>query len=216
MKPLYIVGASGAAKEIFQLVETINAQQNRYDFKGFIDFNAKSKIYNIGNKSFPVIDETHFLNSQNQPCAIVIAIGNSKKLKSVLNKYLSKTQFDFPNIIHPNVIIDESVSLGKGNIICNASVLTVDINLGNFNYINRGVHIGHDVTIGSYNVINPCAVISGGTTISNGNLIGTHATVLQYLSIGNGNIIGAGAVVTKLVIDNKTLIGVPAKQKKDA
>lgn len=216
MKPLYIVGASGAAKEIFQLVQTVNAQHKQYEFKGFIDFNAKNKYHTIGKKKYPILDETHFLNTQTQSCAIVMAIGNSKRLQTVLNSYLKKSNIEFPNMIHPNVILDDSVTLGKGNTICNASVLTVDINLGDFNYINRGVHIGHDVSIGSYNVINPCAVISGGITILDENLIGTHATILQYLSIGNRNTIGAGAVVTKQVEHNKTLIGVPAKEIKDA
>lgn len=216
MKPLYIVGASGAAKEIFQLVETVNAQQKKYEFKGFVDFNPKSNTHTIGNKSFPVINEAQFLKTQKEPCAIVLAIGDSKKLKSAIHQYQNNSIYEFPNFIHPSVTIDASVKLGKGNTICIASVLTVDINLGNFNYINRGVHIGHDVTIGSYNVINPCTVISGGITILDQNLIGTNATVLQYLNIGNSNTIGAGAVLTKSVSDNKTLIGIPAKQIQNA
>ncbi|WP_299123949.1 acetyltransferase [uncultured Winogradskyella sp.] len=211
MKSTYIVGASGAAKEIFLLLKTINNVEHVFDFKGFIDLNPKESTLSIGKNKFNIFNEVDFLKSQKESCNIIFGIAFPERSKLIMEKYKSYSNFSFPNLIHPQVNKDESVTIGIGNIICDAVVLTVDITIGNFNLINRGVHIGHDVTIGNHNVINPCTVVSGGVTINNLNLIGTHATILQYLDIDSSNIVGAGAVVTKSISNNNTVIGIPAK-----
>ena len=42
MKQIYIVGAGGAAKEIYLLIKEINRVNLMYDFKGFIDLTGKT------------------------------------------------------------------------------------------------------------------------------------------------------------------------------
>ena len=44
-------------------------------------------------------------------------------------------------------------------------------------------------------------------------MIGAGAKVLGNITIGNNVNIGANAVVLKDVLDNKTVVGVPAKEK---
>lgn len=210
MKPLYIVGAGGAAKEIYLLIKEINRSKPIYDFKGFIDVSQKQYL-KIGSSQFTVEKESGFLNNYTQEAAVVFGLGDANRLKKIVEQYKTKSNLEFPNIIHPDVNLDESVLLAKGNIITSQCIFTVDITLGSFNYINRGVHIGHDCTIRSYNVINPCAVISGGVNIEDENLVGTNATILQYLNIGSKNIIGAGALLTKDVTNKSRMIGIPAK-----
>jgi sugar O-acyltransferase (sialic acid O-acetyltransferase NeuD family) len=210
MKPIYIIGAGGGAKEIFLLIKEINQVVPVYDFKGFVDISIK-EFLQIGENRYDIINESEFLKNKSQEVAIVFGLADTERLKKIVELYKENENFKFPNLVHPSVKLDNSVLIGEGNIISIGCVLTVDIKLESFNYINRGVHIGHDCMVGSYNVINPCAVISGGVVIANENLIGTHATVLQYLKIGSKNIIGAGAVLTKDVESNTSLVGVPAK-----
>ncbi|WP_439151970.1 acetyltransferase [Winogradskyella sp.] len=214
MIPTYIVGSAGAAKEIFYLIKTINKVKSTFNFKGFIGLNPELKSLRLGSETFDIFDEAEFLMTQKGHCNIVFGIAFPEVLKSVIQKYKHHNHFHFPNIIHPQIELDESVTLGQGNSIAEASVFTVDISIGDFNLINRGVHLGHDVTIGSANVFNPCAVISGGVNIKNYNLIGSSATVLQYLSIASNSKIGAGSLVTKDILETMTVIGVPAKPLK--
>lgn len=214
MKPTYIVGASGAAKEIYYLIKKINQSKLTFNFMGFLDLNPKQRELNIGATTFPVFDESQFIKNQKEACNIIFGIAFPDKLQSVLEKYKMRSIFHFPNVIHPKIQLDESVILGQGNVMAEATVFTVDISLGDFNFINRGVHIGHDVTIGNCNVINPCAVVSGGINIKNNNLIGTNATIIQYLNIDSNNTIGAGSVVTKSISNHTTVIGIPAKPLK--
>ncbi|WP_296381622.1 acetyltransferase [Winogradskyella sp.] len=215
MKATYIVGACGAAKEIYYLIKRINQAKPTFNFKGFLDLNPEHHELKIGSETFSVFDESQFIQNQKEDCNIIFGIAFPDRLKPIIEKYTPHSIFHFPNVIHPNIQLDESVTLGKGNIIAEAAIFTVDITLGDFNFINRGIHIGHDVTIGNANVINPCTVVSGGINIKNNNLIGTNATIIQYLNIDSGNTIGAGAVVTKSISNNTTVIGVPAKPVKN-
>lgn len=214
MKSIYIIGAGGAAKEVFFLIKEINTVKITYDFKGFIDINIKNDTLSIGNKTFPILEESIFLKTHYDNSSIAFGLGDAARLKDITDKYRKYSNFEFPNLIHPSVILDESIKLEIGNVVAAACVFTVDISLKSFNYINRGVHIGHDCNIGSYNVLNPCAVISGGVVIKDENLIGSNATVLQYLKIDSQNKIGAGAVLTKDVGSNTCMIGIPAKNIK--
>lgn len=211
MKQIYIVGAGGAAKEIFLLLKDINEVKPIFDFKGFIDISTE-EFLQIGEKQYNIISEIDFLTNYKENALVVFGLGDVNRLKKIVELYKQKENLEFPNIIHPNVKLDESISLGIGNIITCQCVFTVDTSLENFNYINRGVHIGHDCKIGSFNVINPCAVISGGVMMEDENLIGTNATILQYLKIGSINKIGAGAVITKDVESDSLMMGVPAKK----
>ncbi|MBU2995980.1 acetyltransferase [Cellulophaga baltica] len=211
MKSLYIVGAGGAAKEIFLLIKEINQLNPIYKFKGFIDVSTQDFL-KIGDAKYPIINEIEFLNRNNNEIAIIFGLADINKLKKIVRLYKQNDNFEFPNLIHPSVQLDNSINMGIGNVITTQCVFTVDTCIGSFNYINRGTHIGHDCKIGSYNVINPCAVISGGVEIGDKNLIGTRATILQYLKIGSKNTIGASALLTKNLENNFCMIGVPAKQ----
>lgn len=214
MKPIYIIGAGGAAKEIFLLIKEVNAVKNTYEFRGFVDINIKQNTLSIGNEKFPILEESSFLRDCKENSSIVFGVGDAGGLKNISDKYRQNLKFEFPNIIHPTIVLNESIKFEIGNVIASACVFTVDISLQSFNYINRGVHIGHDCIIGSYNVLNPCAVISGGVVIKDENLIGSNATVLQYLTIDSKNKIGAGAVITKNIGNETCMVGVPAKNIK--
>tara|TARA_B110000027_G_C16030048_1_gene260391 strand:+ start:152 stop:796 length:645 start_codon:yes stop_codon:yes gene_type:complete len=213
VKKVYIIGAGGAAKEIYLLIKEINQINRTFDFKGFVDISSKCFLQ-IGNTQFDIIKEHEFLENSDNEVAVVFGLADTSVLKKITKRYIQNKNFEFPNLVHPSVKLDESVSMGIGNIISCQCVFTVDTTLNSFNYINRGAHIGHDCSIGSFNVVNPCAVISGGAKIKNENLIGTNATILQYLKIGTSNKIGAGAVVTKDVENDSCMIGVPAKKIK--
>ena len=81
--------------------------------------------------------------------------------------------------------------------------------------IGNGVLIGHNVTLATLNHderpqfrqnIYPKPIKIGDNV-----WIGSNATILQGVTIGDGAIIGANAVVTKDVLENTIVAGVPAK-----
>lgn len=209
MTDLYIIGTGGAAKEIIQLVEQINAAKPSFVIKGFVDLESKSDTIDFFGKSYCFFEESKFLQSH-KGAAVIIAHGLAAFRNEIFNKF---TNFEFPNVVHPLVDIHSSVHIGKGNIIKMGCLLTTDITMGDNNYINRGTQVGHDVLLGNHNVLNPGCVLSGGINMGNSNNIGANGTILQFKKIGNKNTLGANAVLVSDVENNKLLVGIPAKEK---
>ncbi|WP_317326667.1 acyltransferase [Turicibacter sanguinis] len=129
--------------------------------------------------------------------------------------------------LSPN--IGDNVYIAPGSYILNPEYLEIGNNVsihpmcyieskGGI-YIGDNVSIAHNVTIMSethiYKDINIPIKDQGmeykKTTIESNVWIGAKATILAGNSIGEGSIIGAGSVVTKNVIQNCIVAGVPAK-----
>ncbi|CAB5657978.1 carnitine operon protein CaiE [Delftia tsuruhatensis] len=92
----------------------------------------------------------------------------------------------------------ESISIGEGSNIQDASVLHAD--LGKPLVVGRHVTVGHQVML-------------HGCTIGDESLIGIGAVVLNGARIGRNCLVGAGALVTegKEFPDGSMIIGSPAK-----
>ncbi|MBO0986274.1 gamma carbonic anhydrase family protein [Delftia sp. SD018] len=92
----------------------------------------------------------------------------------------------------------ESISIGEGSNIQDASVLHAD--LGKPLVVGRHVTVGHQVML-------------HGCTIGDETLIGIGAVVLNGAKIGRNCLVGAGALITegKEFPDGSMIIGSPAK-----
>lgn len=208
---LIILGTSGLAREMAQLVEQVNNYEHQWEFAGFVG-QPTSEI----NKTLsygPILGDDNWLIAQNFEASLVIGIGYPKLRAEVLARYLEHgDRFKYPNIIHPSVSLDyQRVELGCGNIITAGCVFTCDIKVGNFNLFNYCSTVGHDCLIGNFNVFNPGVNVSGGVCIGDHVLAGTGCQILQNMCVNNDAVIGAGAVVRNEVSAGQTVVGVPAK-----
>lgn len=208
MKDLAIFGAGGFGQEVACLIRNNLPEWN---IIGFFD-DGKTKGQQI--MSFgPVLGGMNDLNSWSTELAVVIAIGNPKTVKLLVEKIINPKVF-FPNIIHPNFrkIDAETFSIGKGNIIADDCRVSCNVSLGDFNVFNGDINVGHDAKLGSFNSLMPAVRISGEVIIGNCNFFGVGSIVLQQIKIGDNIKLGAGSVLMTKPRNNQLYVGNPARK----
>ena len=204
MNNIVIVGASGFGREVAWLIEN----SDKWNVKGFVDDNEDLEHKSVND--YPVLGTIDFLLNVNEKTNVVVAIGNPRIRKKIVERLQINKNISFPNIFDKDVIIDKTVTIGFGNIICKGSILEI----GNFNHINLNCTVGHDVQFHDYITVYPGVNISGNVRINDCVEIGTGTKIIQGKEIVKETVIGAGSVVVKDIVENGTYIGVPAKQMK--
>lgn len=212
MKDIAIYGAGGFGKEVACLINRINEKDHEWNLIGFFDDNPAKKGAMISHFA-PCLGGIDELNAYPEPLAVVLAIGNSNTVKSIVSQIIN-TNICFPNLIHPNFTVSdpETFIIGKGNIIQGACSVTCDVTIGDFNVMNGFICFGHDVKVGCFNTFMPAVRISGEVKIGNGNFFGVGSIVLQQLRIGDGVRLGAGSVLMTKPKDGSLYLGIPAKK----
>lgn len=208
MKDLVIVGTGGVGKETALIVEDINEISQEWNLLGFIDDNKEL----IGKEinGYKVLGDREFLNNFDKEVYVVIAIADHC-IKEELVKYLTNKNIQYATLIHPSVKINRTISIGKGCIIYQNVIMTVNINIGNHVIISPKCGIGHDSLIEDYVTVLWNVNISGSERIRQGVTLGSGCTIIQGLEIGRGSFVGAGAVVIRDIDESKTAVGVPTR-----
>jgi len=216
MNKVVIVGTGGFAKEVHQFIKDYGylrkMAEETVSFLGFLDEDETKHGTTVhGNL---VLGGIEWLKG-NEDVGVLIGIGNPEVKKKLVNKLKSIDNFNFPNLIHPNVSIGDNVDMGEGNIICPGNMLTTDIKLGDFVTINLNCTVGHDTSIEDYVTISPGVNVSGNVKIGEGADLGTNSVIIQGKNIEEWSIVGAGAVVVKDIPPYTTSVGNPAKVIKE-
>ncbi|MFP3592581.1 acetyltransferase [Chryseobacterium sp. SIMBA_038] len=207
MRKIAIIGAGGFGREVKMLIDHINQKNNQFEIIGFFD----DKKYETEINGLPYLGGLEKINEVDYPLSIAVAIGDPKTKQKIIQN-IDNVNIEFPNLIHPSVIIgQDNVRLGKGNIICAGVIITVDIEIEDFVILNLSCTVGHDTKIKEYCSFMPTVNISGEVIINKAVYVGTGAKIINLLEIGENTIIGAGAVVSKSIPANCTAVGIPAK-----
>ena len=207
MKQIVIIGAGGFGREIQWLIERINEKELTWEIKGYIDDGIQAGTIING---YPVLGGINKLLDMQQEIAVVCAIGSSVTRKKIIERISNNSNIEFPNLIDPSVQMSKYVKLGKGNIICAGTILTVNIEIEDFSILNLDCTVGHDVVLNSFVTVYPSVNISGCVTVGKTTEIGTGTKIIQGKTISEHVIIGAGAVVVKNIDISGTYVGMPA------
>lgn len=207
---IVIVGAGGFGREVLATIKAINRQNHQFTVLGFVDDNLPvgTRIHDL-----TVLGSLADLVRIN-PEGVVVAIGNSRIREAVVAQIDKRVTF--PNIIHPQVMRQDSarIAVGNGNIFCAGTIFTTDIAVGNFCIVNLSCTIGHDAQLADFVSVMPSVNISGGAQIARGAYIGTGAKLIKATTLGAYCKVGAGAVVDADVAPESTVVGIPAKPLK--
>ena len=209
---MLIIGAGGLARELLQVVKDINLTEQIF-FYDDINTYSNKRIYNEFSILNSLDDVKTLFHSQSRD--YLLGIGNPIFRKGLRQK------FDFlggilNSSISPYAKLGKyDVKIGNGcNILAGATVSN-SVSIGECCLLYYGTIATHDCIIGDYVEISPNATLLGRCEVGPMTQIGANSTVLPNVKIGTNVVIGAGSVVTRDVLDNSVVYGVPARFAKN-
>ncbi len=204
MKKICIIGGSGHAMVVADIIECMIRTGEQVELIGFLDDNPlKSRMLSYNRLgSLNQIEE--LTKSEVNFC---IAIGDNRTRKSITEKY--KTQWFTP--IHPKAIVSPHVQIMEGSVIMPGCIINAGTVIGRHVIINSAAVIEHDCKVSDFVHVSPNATLCGNVRVDESTHIGAGATIIHNIKIGAHSIIGAGAVVVRDVIDGVIVKGIPAK-----
>lgn len=155
----------------------------------------------------------------------LVTINNDKQ--SLNNVSLGKGTKIFNFVNAYGCSIDDNSKIGAFVEIQKGAFIGKNCKISSHTFICEGVHIEDNVFVGHgvmfTNDLFPKATNADGspqteadwkvikTIVKKGASIGSNATILCGITIGENALVGAGSVVTKDVLPNTVVAGVPAK-----
>lgn len=201
MKNIYIYGASGHGKVVYEL-----AILNGYKVLGFIDDKLCDKLFGLD-----VINFDEFLKTFAQKkSAVAIGIGNNHHRQKIYEK-LKNLKVKTPSLVHPRAVVSSLASLDEACVVMAGAVINPDAKILKGVIVNTSASIDHDCIVQDFCHIAPNAVLAGGVNVGKSSFIGAGACVKECIKITQKTIIGAGSVVVKDLLISKTYKGNPAK-----
>ena len=137
---------------------------------------------------------------------------NAKRYQ--LFKKAGEIGYEFPVIVSPVAVMDESVVIDEGTVVMPGCVINVDVSIGKNCIINTGAIIEHDCKIGNHCHIAPGVHLSGGVEIGDLSFVGIGGTIIQGIKIGKNVTVGAGSVVLADISDNEVAVGRPMRSRR--
>ena len=207
MPQLVIIGASGFAREMFDLANVCYGHNPDFRIKGFLSDNPS----NIEEMGYPPV-LAKVAEYEVQPDDVFFcAIGKVCDRKKTVEIILAKGG-EFINLIHPTAIISPSVKLGIGVGIKAFCVLASDVIVEDFTFFQSSVILGHDAHIGRYCQVNSFSFFAGLVRVHDLSTINAGAKLVQSVIVEEGATVGMGSVVLRRVKKGTTVFGMPAKR----
>jgi len=207
--PLIILGVSGNAYDILDIVDAINAECDTWQPTGFLDDSRPPGSKHIG---LPVLgkltDAARFEGHW-----FINAIGNdsSYQLRPSVIAATGLLVGRFATLVHPTAGVSSRAKLGRGVYVNHGVSVAGSAVIGDHASLGPRCIVGHDTVVGDYAILAPGAVISGSVRLESTCYIGAAAMVRQKIRIGAGALVGIGAVVISDIDEGATVVGNPAR-----
>lgn len=207
---LGIYGAGGLGREVYELALTINDASNRWSSIVFID----DALHVEDFRNIPIYKFTEFRKTnQKENVEVCIAVGEPA-IRQILYNKLRADGVDLATLVHPDVSIPRSSTIGLGTIICKFVSITCDVCVGENVYIHPMTCIGHDAIIGKGSVIGSFVDIAGSCVVGENVFLAINVIMKQGISIGDNTIVGLASVVHRDLPSSVIALGNPARPMK--
>jgi sugar O-acyltransferase (sialic acid O-acetyltransferase NeuD family) len=207
MENIIIIGASGHAKVIIDIIE----KEKKYNIIGLIDEFKETGETILDYKIIGKEKDLPFLIKKHSLVGGVIAIGDNWIRSKVCGKIkLIEPSFEFVSTIHPSVQIGKNVKIGAGTVIMPGVIINACSLVGTHCILNTNSSLDHDSEMGDFSSLAPNVSTGGNVRIGDFSAISIGATIIHGITIKEQTVIGAGSVVLKNIQDFSVAYGVPA------
>jgi sugar O-acyltransferase (sialic acid O-acetyltransferase NeuD family) len=208
-RPLVILGTSGNALDVLDVVEAVNRVAPAWELVGVLDDArpAGSVLHGIEVLG-PVARATEL-----RRCWFINAVGSDKSFRRRAEVVAATGLGDeyFATLVHPGACVSSRSKLGPGTVVNFGASVGGEVEVGRHVTLGPGCVIGHNAAIGEFSMVAPGAVVSGFVRLGRGCYVGAGAAVKQKVTVGPAALVGLGAVVVRDVPTGATVIGNPAR-----
>ncbi|HEX8269216.1 MAG TPA: acetyltransferase [Flavobacterium sp.] len=207
MKNLLIIGARGFGREVYSHALECAGYNSEYIIKGFLDDKADALD---GFNGYPPI----LCSVENyeivQDDIFVCALG-SVAYKRLYTEMILERGGEFATLIHPSVLRNANVKIGKGVMVGKDVTLSNDTVIGDYVTIHGYAAVGHDAEIGSWCNVGAYCFMGGFSKLEEEVTLNVRSTILPRITVRKGATVGAASLVLRNVKENTTVFGVPAQ-----
>lgn len=207
MKNILIIGSSGHAKNIIEIIELCGQQKIVGLIDSFRDIGEKTLNYEVLGS----IEDIPRLAIKHNCTGLFIAVGDNfsrYKIESTLRG--AAPALEYITAIHPSANVSASATIGTGTVIMAGASIGASAVVGTQCILNTNSSLDHDSTMQHYSSLAPNAATGGNCNIGDYSAIGIGATIVHGVNIGKHTVIGAGATVLNDIDDLCVAYGTPA------
>ena len=139
---------------------------------------------------------------------IIVALGDNKA-RSELSRMVLKHGGSLATAIHPSAIFANHSTIGIGSIVMPMAIVGPNVTIGRWCIVNKAARVSHDAILEDGVNLSDSAMLT--THVGEDAFVGLNVSVIPNVPIGARAIVGAGSVVTKEVMPDTTVAGVPAR-----
>ena len=208
MKPLLVIGSSGHASAVLEVIEL----QGKYEVAGLLDSFEPAGITKHGYKVLGTLEEAA-AHAASLACeSIFVAIGDNWSRWEISLRIKTKLPFaEFPAVIHPSVLVSRSARIGAGSVIMAGGIVATNAVIGEGCIVYTASTVNHDCRMDDYSSLSAGIHLGGAAVIGFRSSIGIGSTLRERVTIGRDTVIGAGTVVLNDIPSDVVAYGVPAK-----
>ena len=205
-KVLGIYGAGGLGREVLELAKIINDREKVWE--SFIFIVDKVTVDEV--TGLKVLEYEEAKIKHGTALDIVVGIGEPMVRKKKFEQ-LKKDGINTPTLIHPDVHIPETTTVGKGVVIQYGCFISCNVTIEDQVYLQPQCNIGHDDILSEGCMISGLGNIAGNVKIGRFTYVGISTAIKEGVTIGDNSIVGMGSVVYKDIPDGVTALGNPAR-----